>query len=172
MTQSINSWCNNREEKFMKMCMILPSLLLQRTSKKGKARENKAHLERRLKLWEAGKYDELVEEGKAIQNRFEKNNGDKGSGNDFVKQFRLQMMNGNVNGALRLLSNSGSTGVLKINDETIQQLHEKHPQGEPLYSEMLLYDPVKKIVHPVDFSAALVQKVGPSKGWAISFRRK
>ena len=114
-----------------------------------------------LKLWEAEKYDDLVEEGKAIQNRFDKNNGDKGSGNDFVKQFRLQMLNGNVNGALRLLSNSGSTGVLKINDETIQQLHEKHPQGEPLYSEMLLQGPVEKI-HPVifdSFNATLVQKV-------------
>ena len=71
------------------------------------------------------------------------------------------MTDGNVNEALRLLSNTASTGVLPINDDTIRQLHEKHPEGEPLHDEMLLNGPVK-YVHPVvfdEFNSDLVQKV-------------
>ena len=102
----------------------MPSLLLQRTSKKSKSKENKNHLERRLKLWEEGKYDQLLEEGEAIQNRLNEggNNNQQSGEGEFVKQFRAQMSIGNVNGALRLLGKSGSSGVLPINDETILRI--------------------------------------------------
>ena len=139
----------------------MPSLLLQRTSKGVKARENKKHLERRLELWENEKYSELVEEGLAIQSRLRKSNIKKQNGEDLVRRFRALMCAGNVNGALRLLNSSNNTGVLPINEETIKLLHEKHPVGEPLHEEMLLEGPVQS-VHPVifdDFDSALVQKV-------------
>ena len=86
------------------MVMIMPSLLLQRTSKGVKARENKQHLERRLELWENGKYTELLEEGLAIQSRLRKDNNKskKQNGDDLVRRFRSLMNAGNVNGALRL----------------------------------------------------------------------
>ena len=47
--------------------MSLPQL--KRTSKSGKARENKDHLRRRMDLWKNSKINSLVEEGKAIQKR-------------------------------------------------------------------------------------------------------
>ena len=161
LTKLINTWCTTKEDKTMKLVMIMPSLLLQRTAKGVKARENKQHLERRLELWENEKFVELLEEGLAIQNRLKYGRNNKQNGNELVKRFRALMCVGNINGALRLLSKSNNAGVLAINDETIQLLHEKHPEGEPLHEEMLLEGPVKSI-HPVifdDIDSTLVQKI-------------
>ena len=111
-------------------------------------------------MWEEEKYDELVEKGQAIQNRLQSTKRKSGE-SELVRQFRIHMTNGNVNAALRLLSKSGNSGILPINEETIRQLHDKHPEGEPLYQEMLLNGPVK-FTHPVifdEFDTALVQKV-------------
>ena len=160
ITNQINTWCNTKDEKPLKMIMIMPSLLLQKASKKSKGKENKLLLERRLKLWEEEKYDELVAEGQSIQNRLQSGKRKIGE-SELVMQFRNHMTNGNVNAALRLLSSSNSSGILPISEETIKQLHEKHPIGEPLHQEMLLHGPVK-FTHPVIFDEidiALVQKV-------------
>ena len=68
-TKLLNQWITSNEEQSLMLLMMMPNLLLQRTSQKTKARENKNHLERRLKLWEEGKLSDLVEEGKCIQSR-------------------------------------------------------------------------------------------------------
>ena len=71
------------------------------------------------------------------------------------------MKTGNVNAALRLLTESPSTGILQINDDTIKQLHEKHPECQPLNYEMILKGPINQI-HPIIFdyfNSELVQKV-------------
>ena len=71
------------------------------------------------------------------------------------------MWKGNINPALRLLDKTSSKGILPITAETINQLHEKHPVGEPLHKELLLFGPARQ-VHPVvfdDFNSDLVRKV-------------
>ena len=94
-TRLINMWCSNSDDTTMKMVMIMPSLLLQRTSKKGKARENKQLLERRLMLWEAGDFGELVKEGKVIQDRLNKSTNKKRNEEDhLIKEFRKHMLMG------------------------------------------------------------------------------
>ena len=60
MTKLIGEWTSTNDVEKLKLLMSMPNLLLQRTSKKGKARENKDNLSRRLELWENGKYEELV----------------------------------------------------------------------------------------------------------------
>ena len=80
---------------------------------------------------------------------------------ELVKAFRNHMIRGNVNAALRLLDKTSNKGILPINEETIRQLHEKHPVGEPIHDEMLLAGP-KQHVHPVlfdDINGELVRKV-------------
>eukprot|EP00116_Pleurobrachia_bachei_P010543 sb/3470805/ len=47
--------------------ILAPTLILQKPSRKSKAKEHKEHLKRRLELWSNGKFDELVKEGLAIQ---------------------------------------------------------------------------------------------------------
>ena len=142
------------------LLMVMPNLLLQRSSKKSKARENKNSLTRRLEMWDQKKFHDLLEEGKCIQNRLS-NNQSRQSDDDLIKRFRNHMFQGNINQALRLLDKTSNKGILPINDETIKQLHEKHPVGEQLHQEMLLNGPVKDI-HPIifeDLNSELVRKV-------------
>ena len=49
--------------------MLLPNLLLQRTSHRSKTIDNKDTLERRLALWESKKISTLVAECLVIQSR-------------------------------------------------------------------------------------------------------
>ena len=86
LTKLINTWCNTKDDKFLTMIMILPSLLLQRASRKTKGRENKQQLERRL-----------VEEGQAIQNRLLPVGKNSSGESELVRQFRNHMTNGNKN---------------------------------------------------------------------------
>ena len=141
--------------------MVMPSLLLQRTAKSCKGRVNKENLKRRFDLWEAGKLRELIDEGKCIQSRLKTPQGNTNSDENLAKKFRNHMLRGNVNSALRLLSSTGKAGLLNINEETIKQLYEKHPEGEPINDTMILQGPAQ-YVHPVIFDSMdeeLVQKV-------------
>ena len=159
-TKLLNRWTTTNEEEALTQLMIMPNLLLQRTSKKTKARENKNHLQRRLELWENGKLNELMEEGKSIQNRLPKLPS-RQSEEEMIKAFRNHMLKGNVNGALRLLNQANNKGILPITEETIKLLHEKHPVGEPQHEEMLLSGPIKH-VHPVifdDINGDLVRRI-------------
>ena len=93
MTKLINQWASTNDEDNLKLLMILPSLLLQRTSKGSKARVNKDHLQRRLDMWDEKKIEDLVKEGKIIQSRFNDDNNGRVE-EDMVKLlFRNLMIN-------------------------------------------------------------------------------
>ena len=62
------------------------------------------------------------------------------------------MQKGNVNGALRLLINSMSNGILPLIDETLHLLHIKYPEMQHAHEEVLLQGPIKQ-VHPVVYEA-------------------
>ena len=159
-TKLLNQWVTTNEEQYLMLLMMMPNLLLQRTSRKTKARENKNHLERRMTMWEGRKLNELMEEGKCIQSRLPTIQR-KQTDDELIKSFRNHMLRGNVNKALRLLDQTTNKGVLPITDDTIRQLHEKHPVGEPQHDEMLLNGPIQH-VHPIifdDINGELVQKV-------------
>ena len=111
-------------------------------------------------MWEERKLNELMEEGKCIQSRLPTIQR-KQTDDELIKSFRNHMLRGNVNKALRLLDQTTNKGVLPITDDTIRQLHEKHPVGEPQHEEMLLNGPIQH-VHPIifdDINGELVQKV-------------
>ena len=61
--------------------VVLPILLLQKPSRTSKTKQHIALLERRLGLWASGDLDELVREGRAIQQRLPKNGATKGNFN-------------------------------------------------------------------------------------------
>ena len=144
-TALINRWINTREDEALMLLMMMPNLLLQRTSKKvQRARENKNHLRRRWELWVNGEYLELMKEAKCVQQRLENSQSQQAEG-DLIKRFRNHMIKGNINSALRLLDQTSNKGILPISDETIKLLHEKHPVGEPQHEEMLLNGPVVEI---------------------------
>ena len=132
--------------------MLLPHLLLQKTSNKSSSTENKKTLERRLDLWNTNKIADLLGEGLVIQSRLNQHKGNKV--NDLGKSFQNLMIKGNVNGALRLLSisNSNSNGILPLTEDTMEELRMKHPEANSLNDDLLLNGPMQ-LVNSVIFDA-------------------
>ena len=60
------------------------------------------------------------------------------------------MQKGNVNGALKLLTNKMSNSILPLTEETLSQLEIKYPGNRDASDDVLLNDPIKEI-HPIVF---------------------
>ena len=82
----------------MKAAMVMPALLLQKPHPRSKAKEHVLHLERRLLLWESGKLEELMDEGRTIQRQLNRNPPRKQE--DTARVFAKLMMEGKVRAAL------------------------------------------------------------------------
>ena len=70
------------------------------------------------------------------------------------------MSKGNVNGALKLLKNNMSNGILSLADATLQLLKQKHPESREPPPEVLIEGQIRKI-HPVvydDIDESLILK--------------
>ena len=65
----------------------------------------------------------------------------------FLK-FKNMMNKGNVNGALELLTENMSNGILPMNDKTSTMLKQKHPEANEPPQEVLLQRPTRP-VHPI-----------------------
>ena len=160
--------------------MVLPSLLLQKPSAKSKAKDHSAALVRRLSTWQRGEIDELLREVKQIQQRFKKTKV-KRSQEDVARIFSKLVMEGKVSAAMKFLDNEHSAGVLELNEKTINDLKEKHPQSEPLSEQGQLKGPIRTVpdhfFEPINeqevLKATLKTKgsAGPSAMDADAFRR-
>ena len=178
----MNEWLQKSPLKYIafKVIMIMPNLLLQKPSKCSKSKEHLKTLERRLLSWYTGDLIELFREGETIQQSLKSISSTKTIA-AISKRFAEQMQKGNVNGAIKLLSNNMQNGILPLNDTTLNQLKLKHPEAKKADEVVLLPDlPIK--VHPVKFEnidAELVRKVaiktrgcsGPSGMDADGWRR-
>ena len=87
-------------------------------------------------MWKNRKVPELVGECLVIQGRLAK------SKTNFTKTvgelFQKQMIKGNINGALRLLSKEQCNGsILPLDPPTMDELRLKHPDASPL--KMIFY---------------------------------
>ena len=73
----------------MKAAMILPSSLLQKPHSRSKTKEHVKHLELCLNLWKNGSFDSLLDEGRTIQSRLERECKDRNKPNDqLAKHFQ------------------------------------------------------------------------------------
>ena len=91
------------------------------------------------------------------------------------------MKKGNVNAALKLLTNNMKDGILPLNIQTLNSLKEKHPESNDTSIDILLID-ISQRVHPIKFAgvdeemvrkAAIKTKggLGPSAMDADGWRR-
>ena len=73
MIRRVNSWIykSDLEIKALKALMIMPGVLLQKTSLNSNSKENSETLKRILSLWNNGQLDQLVFEGKTIRDRLQ-----------------------------------------------------------------------------------------------------
>ena len=69
ITKLFDQWTNDTTLKSiaLKTIHFLPALLLQKPSRKSKARDRLIALERRLKLWDEASINELLDESKEIK---------------------------------------------------------------------------------------------------------
>jgi len=116
----------------VKAAMVLPSLVLQKPSKKSK--NHPGLITGRLKLWQEGQLTELLHEGQTIQSRLNFHPQAQHPAKDKTKQFTKLMGEGKVKAALRLLEGEPSGGSLPldqcINDSrrtVLDILKSKHP---------------------------------------------
>lgn len=86
--------------------IVLPILLLQKPSRSSKAKDHIACIERRLPLWRDGQLDDLLAEGRTLQERLSKLPSDRKK-KDNVPAARYKMFQGKVKSALNLLTNKG-----------------------------------------------------------------
>ena len=140
---------------------MLPILLLQKPSRTSKTKQHITLLERRLRLWSNGDLDELVREGRTIQQRLPKNGPTKANSN-IARSFSNLMFTGKCKAALDLLSREEKGGILHLNDlitpddplsPTVREsLVQKHPVGQPAYNLCIVPDKPQD-PHPVIFES-------------------
>ena len=146
MINLINQWNTkspNRQYCLSAM-MVMPTLILQRTSSKCKSSEIKEHVKRRLDVWRNQGIDELLMECRSIQKRLTTSNV-QSKNTDIAKKFANFMIHGKVNSAMRLLEENATGGVLDLTDETMQSLRNKHPDRQPINDVMMLHGPIFKV---------------------------
>ena len=135
----------------MKALMVLPTLLLQKTSRTSKYKDNVETLKRRLNQWKDGQIEKLLVEGKTIQERLFKDNVKNQSSDRKATLFARFMENGKVNKALKLLESSKG-GILPLTEETFEMLLEKHPKASEASNDILIGEEVEN-VHPVIYDS-------------------
>ena len=145
LTRLASLFANKTDSESFALTALVVSipLLLQKPGKNSKTKEHVKHLQRRLALWKEGEISALVREGKAIQSRMVKLN--KAPENHVHKIFCSLMMKGKVSSAIKWLNTNSNSGVLPINQEVMDELLIKHPQGEKADSDYVLSGPQKPV---------------------------
>ena len=131
LRELINKWNNGSEMEFiaLKVAIVLLALCLQKPGPKWKSKDHQDCLAKRLVLWKKGKDDTILREGRMIQRRL----GDSRRATDppnRAKIFANLVMTGQVNLALRYLSDDQGGGILPLSDDVMEQLKEKHPKPQ------------------------------------------
>ena len=166
-TRLINGWVTSSPlEPFAITALhVMGALLLQKPGKRSKSYEETEALKRRLELWKAGQFEDLVREGKAIQSKIPKCSNHQNT----RKSFSRLMMNGRVAAALRVLNTSPSA-PLDPTPEVIEALRAKHPPAQPLNRALLVSHEPPPAVEPALFDSidteAIRKSAATTKGGA------
>ena len=106
----------------LKTLIIMPGLLLQKIYLNSKSKENFEKLKRRLSLWKNGQLDQLMFEGKTIQERLQNNNRATTNTNKEALSFTRLIEEGKVNKATKILKKANNGRILPFSDETFEIL--------------------------------------------------
>ena len=178
----------------LKAITVMSVLLLQKPHSKSKSKEHSSCLDRRLQSWKEGDLNNLMLEGRTLQNRLPKSSATKNDEAKLARTFTTLMFQGKTNAAMQLLSQRCKGGVLHVNDpidhndldsqSVLDILKSKHPSAQPATPEAVLLNSSEtpSQLHPVVFdqieaksirSAALRTKgaAGPSGIDAHCWRR-
>ncbi len=132
----IESWNKgtNLELIALTLNMIYLPLMLQKSGKNVKAKAIKTIVQERIEKWNSGHLKELLEEAEYLQTHLQ-NQAHRPQNS--AKIFAKLMLQGKVNAALRIVSNSQG-GVAKPSPEVLKKLKEKHPEAAPTDHSVIL----------------------------------
>ena len=142
VTSHINDWNSNSDQQHisLKAAFVLLAVALQKPSPKSKTKDHQDFLSKRLALWKEGEISKLLREGRMLQGRIGKlktfDQPEKS------KIFAKLVLEGQINSALRFLSETSTGGVLELTDDVMAQLKEKHPNPQPTRLGSLLFGPI------------------------------
>ena len=94
-------------------------------------------------MWSEERIDELVKEGRIIQKRLSESKICEKKDN--ARTFANLMFHGKVSAAVRFLHSCDDAGLMKISNDVIHELKEKHPGPSPIAEGTLLNGPVADI---------------------------
>jgi len=145
-TRLINEWVADSPVKDCALYAIhvMPALLLQKPSKTSKSKDHVDALSRRLVKWKNGEFIQLLREAEALQKRLPKAEKKKNI-NIISRKFREHVSKGNLNSAIKLLSNNMEGGILSLNDETKALLKVKHPVAKKADEDVKLQGPLPTV---------------------------
>ena len=145
LTQHINDWNNASQTQHiaLKAAILLLATALQKPSVKSKAKDHKECLEKRLALWKEGEVESLLREGRSIQKRLAK--AKRTEPPNKAKIFAKLVMEGQINSALRYLSEADCDGVQPLTDDVMRQLQEKQPEAQEAKLGSLLFGPFEEV---------------------------
>ena len=134
-----------------------------------------------MELWQSDDLLELLQEGLTIRRNLKSSVKGSKTVAQISKKSVEEMQKGNVNGALKLLTNNMDHEILPLNDDTISKLKMKHFQPSSLDPIILLPDEAQNIrtIRYEDITAEKVRKAvintkegsGPSGLDADGWRR-
>ena len=117
----------------------------------GQSLERRAYhseaLRRRMIHWRSGDLLQLFKEAETIQKGLKDSTKPKSIG-QLSKKFVEHMNKGNINSAIKLLSNNMENGILPLNDTTLKLLKQKHPRQSEA-DKHLLSDDIPKSIHKI-----------------------
>ena len=173
--------------------MTMPALLLQKPHARSKAKDHVKCLKRRMLAWKQGDIAGLMRECRSIQQHFVVDHKPTSNDEGALRGFTKLMLLGNVRGALRVLSQAPSGGVLSLEsfvdsngeDRSVRDvLKDKHPPAGKVLADAIVHENYdgSPLFHPVLFekitassirSAALRTEgsAGPSGIDATGWRR-
>ena len=125
--------------------LVIIPLVLQKPSKNSKTAEHTAHVKRRLLLWREGKLRDLLRECEQIQKRLRSSL--KVDREHTQKVFTRYMLEGKVTAAIKWLSTQANKNgsPVDLNQETLEQLNDKHPDPQDADEDHLLEGPLPEL---------------------------
>ena len=129
VTLHINDWNSGSDNQHisLKAAFVLLAVGLQKPSPKSKAKDHQDVLSKRLILWRQGEINKLLREGRIIQGRIGKLKASEPP--DRSKVFAKLVLEGQINSALRFLSETTSGGVLGRHRSAFFDVRVSHPNA-------------------------------------------
>ena len=143
----------------LKAVYIMPALLYQKPSESSKIKDNLQALERRIKLSDEGNIEGLLYEGITIRKKLRSDKEGMIIAKILLK-LKYLISKGNVNRALKLLTDNMNSGILPLNKETLELLVQKHPEPREPSPDMLMQG-LTRSIHPTaydDMDESLIMK--------------